>query len=93
MTSRWVSASRTTPFLPTFSRPASNWGFTRQTPAAWSAVTARATGKMCFREMKETSTLKNSTGSASWSGVTLRMLVRSMFTTRSSVRSFQASWP
>ena len=57
------------------------------------AVTAWATGKMCLREMKETSTLKNSTGSASISGVTLRMLVRSMFTTRSSVRSFQASWP
>ena len=38
MTSRWVAASRTTPFFPTFSFPASNCGFTRQTPSASGAV-------------------------------------------------------
>ena len=60
---------------------------------ASGVVMACATGKMWCSEMNETSTLKNSMGSASASGVTLRMLVRSMLTTRSSVRSFQASWP
>lgn len=32
--------------LPTFSRPASNWGLTRQTPIASDVVMACATGKM-----------------------------------------------
>ena len=35
--------------------------------------------------------LKNSIGSASWSRVTLRMFVRSILTTRSSVRRLHAS--
>ena len=39
----------------------------------------------------KTSTLKNSIGSASWSRVTLRMFVRSILTTRSSVRRLHAS--
>lgn len=49
----------TTPFLPTFSRPASNCGFTRQTPCAPPDVTAFATGNTWRKEMNDTSTLKN----------------------------------
>ena len=44
-TSRWVAGSRTTPFLPTFSRPASNCGLTRQTPTASGVQMASATGR------------------------------------------------
>ena len=44
-------------------------------------------------EIKDTSMDAKSSSVPISSGVTLRILVRSMFTTRSSVRSFQASWP
>ena len=68
-TSRWTLGSRTTPFLPTFSRPASNWGFTRHTacPSGFSRP-ARA-GRMSRREIKETSTLAKSRGSGTCSRV------------------------
>ena len=62
-TSRWTLGSRTTPFLPTFSRPASNWGFTRQTTRPLSFSTPRRAGRMSRREIKETSTLAKSRAS------------------------------
>lgn len=73
-TSLCVAASRTTPFLPTFSRPASNCGFTRQTPCAPPDVTAFATGNTWRKEMNDTSTLKNWISSCSISRVTWRII-------------------
>ena len=62
-TSKWTLGARTTPFLPTFSRPASNWGFTRQTARPLSFSRPRRAGRMSRREMKETSTLAKSRAS------------------------------
>ena len=56
MTSSWTFLSRTTPFLPTFSRPASNWGFIRQTISPPLSRISKAGGRILDREIKETST-------------------------------------
>ena len=60
MTSSWTLGSLTTPFLPTFSLPASNWGLIRQTISPPGGRMAAAGGRILDREMKETSTLAKS---------------------------------
>src|SRR5690606_24052201 len=54
-TSRWTAGSRTTPDLPTLSRPASNCGLTRATVSPPGASTALRGGKISFSEMNDTS--------------------------------------
>ena len=70
MTSRWISGSLTTPFLPTFPLPASNWGLTRQTKHAPSLRRRQATGRTRVREINETSMEMKSMGSGTCSSVT-----------------------
>ena len=93
MTSRCTDLSRTTPFFPTFSFPASNCGLIRQTISPPSRNNSFAGPRTFVREIKDTSTEAKSSTSAISSGVTYRIFVFSMQTTRSSFRSFQASWP
>ena len=50
-------------------------------------------GKISFREIKDTSTEAKSSSSGISSWVRYRALVRSMHTTRASLRSFQSSCP
>ena len=59
-----IAGSRTTPFLPTFSRPASNCGLIRQTISAPGFMISKAAGRIFESEMKETSQeAKSGTGS------------------------------
>ena len=65
-----TAGSRTTPFFPTFSLPASNCGLIRQTISP-SSVRRFLTGRSTFvREMKETSIDENCAGSCRSSGST-----------------------
>ena len=61
--------SRTTPFLPTFSLPASNWGLIRQTICPPSFKRFLAGSKILVREIKDTSTEAKSSLSAISAGV------------------------
>ena len=64
------SSSRTTPFFPTFSRPASNWGLMRQTISPPSLKRSRAGIKTLVREINDTSTDAKSSTSSISAGVT-----------------------
>ena len=93
ITSRCTAGSRTTPCLPTFSLPASNCGFIRHTICPSLARSAFTGPRTFVSEINETSMLENWILSAISSGVTYRIFVFSMQTTRSSLRSFHASCP
>ena len=54
-TSSCMAASRTTPPLPTCSRPASNWGLIKATMSPPGMRTVAIGGRISVREMKETS--------------------------------------
>jgi len=66
-TSRCTSGSRTTPFFPTFSRPASNWGLMRQATCPPSFKTRCTAGRINFSEINDTSMLAKSSSSGIWS--------------------------
>ena len=70
ITSSCTLKSLTTPFLPTFSLPASNCGFIRQTISALSFRRLTAAGRTLVREMKDTSTEAKSAFSGKSSSVT-----------------------
>ena len=55
MTSAWTAGSLTTPFFPTFSRPASTYGLIRQTMSLPGTESFLTTGSTRESEMKETS--------------------------------------
>src|SRR5207302_5684813 len=78
-----TAASRTTPPLPTWPRPASNWGLMSATIC--SVTSLNTGGRASRREMNETSTTARSIGSGS--SIRWRTFVRSMTTTRGSPRS------
>ena len=65
-----TALSRTTPFLPTFSLPASNCGFIRHTALPPSFKSVRITGIMCESDINETSTEAKSNKSGTCSFVT-----------------------
>ena len=87
---RW-SGSRTTPPLPSRSRPTSNCGLTI---GSRSSVVHRVNaGSTRVSEMKDRSATVSAAGPPICSGVRVRTLVRSCTSTRGSDRSDQASWP
>ena len=55
ITSRCTCLSRTTPFLPTRSRPASNCGLMSEMNAPSSPMISAAAGRILVMEMKDTS--------------------------------------
>ncbi len=58
-TSRWTAGSRTTPPLPTCSRPASNCGLTSTRPAVAGAGDSSTGPRATVREMNDTSAVTN----------------------------------
>src|SRR5579859_1028441 len=91
-TRRWTAGSLMTPApRATSARPASNCGLTRATIQPPARSSLAAPGRTSRSEMKETSMTAQS--ALSGSAVRWRMLVRSIITTRGSVRSAHASCP
>ncbi len=88
-----ATASRTTPPLPTFSRPTSNCGFTSATSSPPGSSFGSTAGSTSLSEMKLTSMTITPTGSGSSSSVRKRAFTRSFEITRGSARSFWCSWP
>src|SRR6185436_612093 len=92
-TRAWTAGSRTTP-LSVSPLPASNCGLTsptRSPPAGSNVDTIGASTRRS--EMNDTSTVARVTGSGSEVAVSVRALVRSIETTRGSLRSRSASCP
>ena len=90
--SRRSPAARTTPPLPTRSRPSSNCGLTIARTSPPGARTPIA-GSTFASEMNETSIVARSGATAARPAVSSRALKPSMTLTRSSLRSPQSSWP
>lgn len=87
ITSSCTFLSRTIPFLPTCSLPASNCGFTRHTSVPSVPRSFEATGKTSFNYMKDTSMLIKLMGSSIREKSKYLILHFSIFTTRGSIRS------
>src|SRR5690606_4453414 len=88
------SGLRTTPPLPSRSRPTSNCGFTIITRSASGRAHRFSAGSTSPSGMQDRSPTTRSTGSPSIaSSVNSRTFVRSLTVTRSSLRRDQASWP
>ena len=85
--------SLTTPFLPTFSLPASNCGFISATISPHSPKRLYAAGNTFESDIKETSILAKSILSPMSSGFTYLILVFSITTTLVSFLSFHANCP
>src|SRR5213594_553325 len=90
---RWSAGSRTTPPLPTASRPTSNWGFTSAMTSPRGASTPNTEGRTFSNEMNATSMTASVGCSPKIRGSSARALVFSMTTTRGSLRSLASSWP
>jgi hypothetical protein len=88
-----AASSRTTPPLPTCSRPTSNWGLTSTSTSTAGAHCASTAGSTFVAEMNETSTTTRPGRSAKEPGGSSRALTRSSTVTRGSRRSRSASWP
>ena len=73
-----TAALEITPFLPGASRPASNWGFTREISRPSSPSTCRSAGRIFNMEMKDTSITPSVGGSGNISRVSVRALVCSI---------------
>src|SRR5216684_6354594 len=93
MTARWCEPSRTTPPLPTWPLPTSNWGLTSTTASPWEVSTPKTEGSTFSSEMNEMSTVARSGDSGKESTGRFRALVFSITTTRPSARSLASSWP
>ena len=91
---RCTPESMTTPLGPhRCSGPASNWGLIRQTSRPPGLHQGTTAGKIFASEMNDTSMTTQSTGSGESPGFRWRALVRSITTTRGSLRSRQCSCP
>src|SRR5437899_5836624 len=90
---RWSAWSRTTPPLPTASRPTSNCGFTSAITSPRGASTPNTEGRTFSNEMNATSMTASVGCSPKIRGSSARALVFSMTTTRGSLRSLASSWP
>jgi len=93
MTARWCEPSRTTPPLPTWPLPTSNWGLTSTTASPWEVSTPKTEGSTFSSEINEMSTVARSGDSGKESTGRFRAFVFSITTTRPSARSLASSWP